>query len=233
MKKLIDARIKNFLGHGDLKSDLWFIGMEEGHDGTLNDVQKKFIRTHGKSVFDPRPSLRWFGKNARIQPTWGKLIRILLATKYPKRMAMDKERVRSFQVEYFGKKKAGHAMLDLMPLPCGSVNKWLYAKLGIKHLDSRSAYQSRYRPKRITLFRKLIVKYKPKAVVLCSFSHLSSVWPSLAGGSFKKIRINGSKLYHRKSGFTRYFVVPHPAARQGIRNQYWFAVGRRIAQTVK
>ena len=117
MKKHVETRIKKFLGHGNLKSNLWFIGMEEGHSGTLNDVRKKFIRTHGKTVFDPRPSGHWFGKKARIQPTWGKLIRILLATKHPKKIAMNKECVREFQIKYFGKNRANHAALELMPLP--------------------------------------------------------------------------------------------------------------------
>ncbi len=230
MKKLIEARLKNFLGHGNLNSDLWFIGMEEGHDGSLADVRKKFIRTHGKKVFDPRPSERWFGKTAKIQSTWGKLIRILLAAKHPKHIAMDKERVRAFQIDHFGKRNADHSMLDLMPLPCGSMSKWLYAKLGIPHLESREAYHERYRPKRIELFRKLIAKHRPKAVVLCSVGYRKSVWPDLAGGAFRKTRIQGNEVYYRKSGGTGYFVIPHPTARLRLSNEFWYKMGRYIKE---
>lgn len=230
MKKLIETRLKNFLGHGNLKSDLWFIGMEEGHDGSLVDVRKKFLRTHGKKVFDPRPSERWFGKKARIQSTWGKLIRILLATKNPKHIAMDRERVRAFQIAHFGKNKADHAMLDLMPLPCGSVSKWLYAKLGIPHLESRKAYHERYRPDRIAMFRKLIAKHQPKMVVLCSVGYLRSVWPAIAGGAFRRIRIQDNDIYYRRSGGTRYFVIPHPTARLSLGNTFWFKTGRYLAR---
>ncbi len=232
MKKLINDRIKNFIGHGNLKSDLWFIGMEEGYDGTMNGLLKRFSRTKGKKVIDPRPSERWFIESSNIQHTWGKLIRILLAMKHPKKIAMDKEQVRMFQIKRFGKRNGDHAMLDLMPLPCGSVSKWIYANLGIPHLDSRKAYEREYRPKRIELFGKEIAKYQPKAVVLCSFSHRHSVWPDIAGGSFGKIPINDSEIYHRKDGRTDYFVVPHPAARQPLGNEYWFKVGRLIQRTI-
>lgn len=228
MKRLIEARIKNFCGYGNLKSDLWFIAMEEGHDGTLKDVLKKFKKTHGQKVFDPRPSRRWFTENSSIQPTWGKLIRILLATKYSKQHAMDKERVREFQIHRFGTKNGDHAMLDLMPLPSQSISKWFYAKLGIRYLESREAYQQQYRPLRIKLFKRLITKYKPRSVVLCSFGYLGSVWPVLAGGRFSRSAVAGTRIYYRKSGTTNYFVVPHPTARLPVSNEFWFKLGRRI-----
>ena len=49
---LIANRIKNYWGYGNLDSDMWFIGMEEGFSGSLHDLEKRFIKTKNKSVTD-------------------------------------------------------------------------------------------------------------------------------------------------------------------------------------
>ena len=41
-KELIENRINHFFGYGNIESDIWFIGMEEGFDGNLSDLKIRF-----------------------------------------------------------------------------------------------------------------------------------------------------------------------------------------------
>ena len=40
-KYLVEERIKNFWGYGNFKSDIWFVGMEEGHSGDIESLVKR------------------------------------------------------------------------------------------------------------------------------------------------------------------------------------------------
>lgn len=231
-QELLKSRIKNFVGYGNLKSDIWFVALEEGCDGSADGLMRRFLRTNGKKIIDPRPHDRWFGDGASIQPTWGKLIRILLAIEHPKKRMPDKEQVRGFQIEKFGKRKANHAMLDLMPLPCRSLQSWHYAEFGVGHLETRKSYERIYLNKRTELFQELIKKHGPKAVVFCGINQLHKAWRGIAGGKFKSVDAGRGKLHFKDGGRTRYFVIPHPAARQPHGNRYWHKIGLTIRRRV-
>ncbi len=96
LKELIEYRISSkceFLGYGDLKNPIWFIGMEEGFDNSLKDwegnLRKRFEATNNKETVDiqseemmnvPDHSI-WFkgeGNKPNLQQTYRELIRILL-----------------------------------------------------------------------------------------------------------------------------------------------------------
>ncbi|MFA5736971.1 MAG: hypothetical protein WCX70_02895 [Candidatus Paceibacterota bacterium] len=123
---LIQERIKNFWGYGNLNSPYWFIGMEEGYNETNEILLDRFTATAHKQTYDIYDDLKidpghvyWFEDGAPIQPTWRRLIEMMLYAEthtFP-----DKEAVRAFQINKLGRKNSNNALLELMPLPSKSV----------------------------------------------------------------------------------------------------------------
>jgi hypothetical protein len=57
LKKLIENRINNFLGYGNIDSDIWFVCMEEGFAGGLEDLEDRFNATKDSVVIDIRDDM--------------------------------------------------------------------------------------------------------------------------------------------------------------------------------
>ena len=73
---LIRERIRNFWGYGNLNSDVWFVGMEEGYNETNEILFERFKATAHAAVFDIYEDLKvdpghvyWFEESAPTQPT--------------------------------------------------------------------------------------------------------------------------------------------------------------------
>ena len=47
-QELIDDRIANYWGYGNLDGDRWYVGMEEGHDDDLYALRKRFENTFAR-----------------------------------------------------------------------------------------------------------------------------------------------------------------------------------------
>lgn len=232
---LIEDRIKNFWGYGNLKSDIWFIGMEEGADGDIKKLIKRFESTSlGKvsdiceDMQDSEDHLRWFKEGAPTQSTYRKLIYLLIYFHTKKEPTL--EDIREFQIKHFGRKKNNHAVLELMPLPAKSLQAkdWVYADSGVEGLESRRAYIKRYKPERVARLRKLIEEHKPKLVICYSMVYFDD-WQVLTGKPLKKI-ING-KLYMAKDNGTMYAVVPHSVA-HSVSNNDWSHIAKSIIKAV-
>ena len=103
-KILIQERIKNFWGYGNLDSPYWFIGMEEGYNEDNEILHDRFTATAHQQICDIYDDLKvdpghvvWFEKSAKIQPTWRRLIEMMLYAEtntFP-----DKEEIRAFQIK--------------------------------------------------------------------------------------------------------------------------------------
>jgi hypothetical protein len=231
-KELINERIKNFWGYGNLDSDIWFVGMEEGFSDSNELLYQRFNSTHNKTVCDIYEDMRectdhmkWFVGNAPTQKTYRPLIYILLFLKYGREPAL--EEIRDFQINDFGRKNANHALLELMPLPSKSINEkdWLYSSMGISELASRKKYLTKYKFERTRALHSLIKIHRPKLVVFYSRTYLSD-WQTIAGKEFKEVIPN--KLHLAKDDGTLYAVVPH-ATYFGMSNSDW----KNIAEHLK
>ena len=218
-KVLIQERIKNFWGYGNLDSPYWFIGMEEGYGEEEKTLLQRFRETSHLQVcdiYDPTHQF-WFEEGAPIQRTWRRLIEMILYSEtgtHP-----DKEAIRRFQIERLGRKKSNHALLELMPLPSRSIAEkhWLYADSGVEGLSSRKDYLETYKPERIEALRVLIEKYKPKYVICYSLSYQED-WQKLTDASF--IEVHPRRLYLARDGETTIAITPH-SVMQGLSNDDW------------
>jgi len=223
-KVLIQERIKNFFGYGNLESDIWFVGMEEGFDGSMNLLYERFKTTSDKIVCDivedmqtSPDHLRWFADNAPTQKTYRPLIYIHLYLTTGKEPTL--EEIRQFQIGSFGRKKSDHTVLELMPLPSKSIKEadWLYGDFNIEGLASRKEYLKTYKPRRAHQLQALIHRHKPKLVLFYSRTYLSD-WQQIASIPFEEII--PKKLHIAKNHGTLYAVVPH-ATSFGMSTSDW------------
>lgn len=227
---LIEQRIHNFLGYGNIKSNFWFFGMEEGFNGTMKELEKRFINTHHKHTFDAyedmkdvKDHIKWFSKNPPLQNTMKQLIRLYLSFRNQDNISTDK--IRNYQELKFGRLSSDTCSLNLMPLPCKSTNErdWFYDKYNLDYLESRKTYFEKILPLRIKLYRNILSKYNPEVVVFYSLSYLD-YWKKIIGKDFKKIN---NRLYYAKVNKTNFYVIPHPSA-FGIKNDFWLESGKLI-----
>ncbi len=221
---LIQERIKNFWGYGNLDSDVWFVGMEEGCDGSISNLIQRFEATSHGEVFDivhdmqgNEDHLRWFKEGAPTQSTYRKLIYLLLYFQTKKEPTLDD--IREYQIKHFGRKNSNHAVLELMPLPAKSLkaSDWLYGSLGIESLSSRREYLKAYKPERVKRLQELVRMHKPKFVICYSMGYLKD-WKLISPTPLKEVI--EKKLYIAKDDSTVYAVVPHSVA-HGMSNNDW------------
>lgn len=223
--------MSRFIGFGCPTAPVWFIGLEQGGGESLVELQRRVsawqesgageladLRDHCERIGEHR----WHGPRPRIQPTLGKLVRLLLAAQ---RQVVDTESVRYHQAEKFGCASGESVIADLMPLPSRNVSTWIYSSLiGVPDLESRESYLRRYRPKRVALLREAIHAASPKAVVFIGSSE-TNTWAEIAGAAFAE----GSEgAAWARVGPTRFVVLTHPTA-YGSRNAYFEDVGRSLA----
>lgn len=224
IKELIEDRINNFWGYGNLNSPIWFIGMEEGFTGNQKDLENRFLRTKGKSVLDCHKDMLdvpdhikfYRGSNPPLQKTISKLIATIFYLQG--KSNFDNDEIRKFQGTKFGRLDSNHCSLEFLPLPVNNTNtnSWKYAAIGIDYLLSRNKYQEKIFPIRIKLFRQLIQKHSPKVIIFYSLT-FKSQWESIIGSFANNL---GDETYACQNGDTCYFIISHPA-RKGLTNATW------------
>ena len=208
--------------------------MEEGCDGSIPKLIKRFEQTAQGEVFDichdmgdDADHMAWFKEGAATQPTYRKLIYLLLYFQNKKEPTL--EDIREYQINHFGRKKSDHAVLELMPLPARSLNvkDWVYASSGIEGLESRREYVKKYKPERVKRLRELIQKHKPKLVIFYSMGYLKD-WKEAVEPLFANV-IDG-KLYIAKDDSTLYAIVPHSVAHK-MSNTDWAQIANSIMES--
>lgn len=231
-KEIIEIRNNLFLGYGNIKSLYWFVGMEEGFNGDQDNLEKRFAAAHKKETLDIQNDMRdvsdhiiWFKENPKIQPTWQKLIYILLVLENERdENVINKEIIRKYQKERLGRVDSNHCLMELMALPCKSVNEkdWQYKD----YINSRKEYYHKIFPLRKELFINKINKYKPLLVIFYSFSLLDK-WKEIIGANLQNI----GGIYFIKKDTTNYFVIPHPTA-HGYSKNDWLGIAKKIKMLV-
>ena len=228
--ELIRSRINTFWGYGNLSGDIWLVGMEEGFNDTKEVLIERLAETAGRPILDIYEDLRsdpvhasWFKEGAPTQSTYRKFIYLLLYLRSGKEPTL--EEIREYQIHNFGRKSSDHAILELMPLPCKSLNKsdWIYGSFGVDGLSSRKEYLAEYMPERVEKLRSLIHVHKPKVVIFFSLQYLQD-WQSVVVVPLDELISN--KLFIAKDDNTIYAVVPHPTAR-GLSNADWRNIAER------
>jgi len=227
---LVDYMLR-FVGFGAPSASVWFVGLEQGGGENLAELDRRLavwadlgcrpfadLREYCLRLGD----LRWHGNVPRIQPTLGKLVRLILALegKVP-----TPDVVREYQAHQFGRLDGQTVIAELMPLPCRNVSDWIYSAVnGVPELITREAYVDAYRRPRIALLRAAIRASAPRVVVFIGLSE-TETWAEIADQPFADGPANA--LWAR-SGQTRWVILKHPTA-FGAKNAYFETIGREIS----
>ncbi|MDQ3930703.1 MAG: hypothetical protein M3328_16350 [Chloroflexota bacterium] len=235
---VVESYIERFYGHGSYEARYWFIGMEFGGGGTLDEVVNRlqgWYRRGGKELEDLGPEgvgagSRWFRPPYALQPTWAKLIRIALTADG---QPSDRESVRRYQRDQLGRQGGLDCILELLPLPSPGLGHWkFYPELANKYpqlayLRNRETYTNHVAPMRIAHLKARIEEHRPWAVVFYG-SGYRHWWQQIARVEFNLAPFERALLAH--SDGTLFIVMQHPTAR-GISTDYFDAIGRFIAET--
>lgn len=225
---LLDVFMMEFLGYGNLRSPLWFIGMEEGGGNTVEELQARLRawdqrgRRHAEDLHDfcqatGHPALLPYATaTAPYNRTWCGLIQHL-----HQRQSQPLASALEYQRTQWLTKGEDNCLLNLMPLPSPNVSTWHYSEWSdLPELQSRATYLKTVAPKRIARLRGVIAKFKPQTVI-CVGTSYRHYWQELADG------LDGTTVE----------VIPHPAARSSQAPQkshaekitHFFASGKPYA----
>jgi hypothetical protein len=229
--QLLQAFMQTFYGYGSYCGAYWFIGMEEGGGGSFYDIANRLDcwckrgQQELEDVAEYHTALgitRLFAEYAKLQPTWNKLIRILLSAEG---QVVTTEQVRSYQARLLGRSNGNSCLLELLPLPSPSVNHWLYGQHSqLTYLADRSMYTNHCAEPRATHIKGRIEAYKPKAVIFYGLNY-KPWWERIAGVPFS---ITADGFYFGSNTHTVFAIAKHPTT-IGVTNDYFHRIGKLIA----
>lgn len=233
---VLESYIQRFYGHGSYGARYWFIGMEFGGGSSLEEVVSKIQAWHdrgGKELEDlgsqgVDAGSRWFRPPYPLQPTWAKLIRIMMSAEG---QPTDSENLRAYQRDQLGRQGGLECILELLPLPSPGLGHWkFYPDIAREHpqlayLKDRATYTNRVAPVRIAHLQARIKEHRPHAVVFYG-SGYRHWWRQIAGEQFEPSKLN--KVQVARKEHTLFVVMQHPTA-HGVTQDYFNAVGRLIA----
>ncbi len=230
---LLRAYAQSFYGYGNYQGKWWLVGLEEGGGETVDDLdwRIKTWASRGRrelddvSVFDSSPAHgKWFTARPPLQPTWRKLIRMMLVADG---RPTDDDSIRVFQGAKLGRLGADNCLLELLPLPSRSVGEWIYGEItGLPELKTRDAYRERFEPRRIAHIRSRIAEHAPCVVVFYSRDR-RVLWGQIAGASFKPSGLADLDIVVTPK--TIYALTTHPT-RRGVTNAYFEEAGRVLGR---
>ena len=232
--QLLDKFCHTFYGFGNFNGRYWFIGMEEAGGESETAVANRLAHWQAQGMPETEDLVahatafgwaeKYFGERPKNQPTWNKLIRIILSAEGNDPMTLNK--VKQFQRTALGRQESDNCLLELFPLPSPSTNKWLYAKYSsLPYLSDRKAYRSHLADFRATHLRHKIEAYRPQMVVFYGWGY-QEWWRKVANVSFEQN--NQEKFLVGKNSDTTFFITKHPTA-QGVTMEYFHHVGRMMS----
>jgi hypothetical protein len=221
-RDLLEAYIENFFGYGELSSSIWFIGMEEGGGGSEAEIRSRLNAwdRRGRHVAEDLALFHKefgqygrFEKDAPLQSTWSKIIRLLLKRKG---IVPTTALLKQFQKDELGQKLSGMALLELLPLPKPARDQWPYAAWSdIPEMASIRHYEAKVIPKRVESIRKLIGHYQPETVIFYGVG-FKQYWSAICDLPFEGDRFP----LVAKGGDTLFMLLPHPVARGPVSSYY-------------
>ena len=211
----ISDMARDWFGYGRWGAPYWFIGPEPGMADTNVDGLEQRCRAwqaagggelidckehHRELGFD-----RWHRTHPATQPTWRKLIKLLLAFKG---LDTSLETVREYQRTNWGTTHGETCVIELSALAARST---LVVRDRCVWLEQR-----------VARIREHIAEVHPEFVVMYGLGSKAD-WKSIGGCAFDASGIGICEG-------TIFAITPHPNAR-GVGDDYWVALAKRIRES--
>ncbi|MBU6361002.1 MAG: hypothetical protein KGS46_13375 [Chloroflexi bacterium] len=228
---LLASYMNSFWGYGNPNANYWFVGIEEGGGASFEEINQKIQLWNKRErraiddIYECHTEHIFFKKDAKLQPTWNKLIRILLSAKGE---IPNTEMVRQYQITELARKNSESCLIELLPLPSPSTKDWIYGTHSDNSiLATRKKYKKVIGPKRCEQLNSLILKHKPKNLVLYGTMYLDW-WQQIANVDLTPHTIDGKIACFGKSAQTSIAICQHPVA-TGVSSNYFHEIGKILA----
>ena len=243
--KFLEEFTKSFFGYGNLKSDIWFIGHEEGSSqNSVAELEARvnlWVKMEKKIVVNCKDfhlNLKMkneepFTKGKR-QPTWDRYIDFI---KSIKNLNINNTREKKDFLNFkFAQEDSDHCLLELFPIPCSKILSWNYSILSeeYEYFKTKEAYRSYVVDFRLNKIINLIKNNKPKVIIfngvgIKPYTTLS-YWEMIIQQKPKLIQINNNYFYHNINNDINYFIVPKLIY---TKNEIIFNIGKLVSNLFK
>jgi hypothetical protein len=187
-------------------------------------------------------------------PTWGGLIKVMLAFKAQSANSVDKKRVSEFQSSELGKSSGQNAVLDLSQLSSPTTKVWILDQFGFSWLKTKKIYQRAVVPARRQRLKALVTKHKPKVVLFYGLNQVERTdWGKTFSVKFEpsqKFKLakpfepakdcspdKKPQLWYAHSEATLFAALPHPTGLYlkgaGELNRFFAELGVALRQEVE
>ncbi|MGD0003491.1 MAG: hypothetical protein ABSE06_04605 [Anaerolineaceae bacterium] len=227
----LESFINGFYGFGNYSGPYWFVGIEPGGGDSFEDIVKRIQiwedakKPEVMDVAEYHLCLgirKYFEDPVVLQPTWNRLIRIILSSKGYK---VTPDLVRQYQKNDLGRIGKESCLIELLPLSSPRIKYWIMGSLTeLKYLQEKSAYYKHCIPCRAEHIKKSIMEYRPKVVVFYGLAFFK-YWKDIAEVDFTEESPDG--IFLGRAQDTVFIIVKHPVA-FGIKNDYFHRVGKLI-----
>ncbi len=152
-----------FIGYGNLRAPVWFLGMEERGLGTERLRQ----RLNFSPVEDLDRAQRLLGIRqhhmppVRLEAHWSTMAKIMLMLTH---LAPTPSNLRVYQAAQLGRTGGDTLLVQFWPLPTPNMIEWPYAGM-FEQFHTRDDYRRHVKPLRVELLRNLIATEKPPVVI--------------------------------------------------------------------
>ena len=204
-----DRAGRDWFGYGSWSAPYWFVGMEPGGDGD-GASHDSWLRLGGGELIDCKTHhldcdfTRWHGRERPpTQPTWRRLIQLLLAYKGE---SSDLDSVARYQLNRLGVAGDETAIIELSAHHAVSVDV--------------PVERTAHREHRIALIQRRLDVHAPRFVVFYGRSYQVE-YERVVDSPFGA---NGTIW----RGATLCVLTPHPVAQSGPPPAYWLALGHAI-----
>ena len=198
--EILEKYIKTFYGHGNIKSDYWFISLEEWGRYTEAEFNTRLSvwEERGCRELEDCPLFYlelgdrsgWFRDKPALQSTWKMYIRLylyLIGNQHfeEKNTIEQREYLKRYQRDQFGKINGDMCIMELRPLPSPKVQEWEYGERSdLPYLKTRQEYMEHIDPFRIEELKNKIKKNEPRHVFFCSTSQSNKkIWEKIIGST--------------------------------------------------
>jgi hypothetical protein len=201
------AMAAGWYGYGSWTAPYWFVGLEPGGD-ELDSCVRAWLKMGSGELLDvvehhASHQKDWFSEKAGAQPTWAKLIWLLLAYEGSEPSA---EATRRYQKTSLGRAMGRTALIELSALPATH-----------NHV---SVQRDLFRKARITTIRERLLASRPRFVVFYSPDpRYTNAWSEIAGIELKR----DEPVSHDGTVFV---VTYHPNGEWG--KAYWTGIGQKF-----
>jgi hypothetical protein len=153
---------------------------------------------------------RWHREHPAIQPTWGKLIRLLFA--YGGSLSPSNDKIRFYRRDQWGALQGDTCVVEVSSLAA--------------HDATVSREREKYRDQRIVCLHAKAREHKPAFVIMYGLNEVSA-WQRIAGEPFEMIRFAEYEAGICTLGATIAACLPHPQTWE-LTNDDWTIFGQLL-----